>query len=371
MKDVIIIGGGLAGLVNAICMARAGLDVMLIEKRQYPFHRVCGEYISNEVIPFLKSINAYPSSFDPPQMQRFALSSVSGKNVEVPLDLGGFGMSRYNLDNFLYEKAKRAGAIFRLNTTVDQVSFEGDHFQVEASNGSEVWKSRIVVGAYGKRSKLDKMLGRSFISERSPYLAVKYHIEYDVPDDLIALHNFEGGYCGISMVEENKVNLCYLSHRNQLKKYKQIKDLEQAVLCKNPYLATIFKEARFLFEKPLVINEISFAKKSAVENHILMTGDSAGLITPLCGNGMAMAIHSAKVLSDLVGRYFNGEISRKNLEQFYQTRWDQLFGARLFVGRKSQSLFGTKLASELAVFVMKTFRPLAMTIIKSTHGAPF
>lgn len=54
MKDVIIIGGGLAGLVNAICMARAGLDVLLVEKRHYPYHKVCGEYISNEVVPFLQ-----------------------------------------------------------------------------------------------------------------------------------------------------------------------------------------------------------------------------------------------------------------------------------------------------------------------------
>ena len=358
-------------MVNAICMARAGLDVLLIEKRQYPFHRVCGEYISNEVVPFLKSINAYPSSFDPPQIQRFALSSVSGRNVEIPLDLGGFGISRLNLDHYLYERAKKAGAIFRLNTTVDYVSYEGDHFQVRLANGSEFLKSRIVVGAYGKRSRLDKMLARSFVSERSPYLAVKYHIEFDIPDDLIALHNFDGGYCGVSKVEENKVNLCYLSHRNQLKKYKNIKELENKVLCKNPFLATIFKEADFLFEKPLVINEISFAKKNAVENHILMTGDSAGLITPLCGNGMAMAIHSAKVLSDLVSRHFNGEISRKNLEQFYQKRWNQLFGARLLVGRKSQLLFGNTLASELAVSVMKTSRPLAMAIIKNTHGEPF
>ena len=102
-----------------------------------------------------------------------------------------------------------------------------------------------------------------------------------------------------------------------------------------------------------------------------MTGDAAGLITPLCGNGMAMAIHSAKVLSDLVLRYFNGEISRRNLEQFYQQRWNQLFATRLLVGRKTQLLFGNALTSELAVFIMKTFRPLAMAIIKNTHGKPF
>ncbi|MDN5216209.1 NAD(P)/FAD-dependent oxidoreductase [Fulvivirgaceae bacterium BMA12] len=371
MKDVIIVGGGLAGLVNAIIMARAGLDVILIEKKQYPFHRVCGEYVSNEVVPFLKSIDGYPASFDPPQIQRFMLSSVSGKKVEMPLDLGGFGLSRYSLDHHLYELAKKAGSIFRLNTTVDYISYEGDHFQVWLSGGGEILKSRVVVGAYGKRSKLDTALNRSFMKQRSPFLAVKYHINYDIPNDLIALHNFEGGYCGISKVEDEKVNLCYLSHRRQLKKYKSINDLQQNVLCKNPLLATIFNEAEFLFEKPLVINEISFEKKSAVENHVLMSGDSSGLITPLCGNGMAMAIHSAKVLSDLVIRYFKGEISRKNLEQFYQKRWNQLFSARLWVGRRSQSLFGTGLASELAIFTMKNFKPVARTIMKNTHGEVF
>ncbi|HEY8402472.1 MAG TPA: FAD-dependent oxidoreductase, partial [Cytophagaceae bacterium] len=45
-REVIIIGGGLAGLVNAVILADAGLDVLVIEKKVYPFHRVCGEYIS-------------------------------------------------------------------------------------------------------------------------------------------------------------------------------------------------------------------------------------------------------------------------------------------------------------------------------------
>ena len=55
-----------------------------------------------------------------------------------------------------------------------------------------------------------------------------------------------------------------------------------------------------LFEKPEVINEITFEKQDPVSNHILMCGDAAGMITPLCGNGMAMAIHSAKILSGLI-----------------------------------------------------------------------
>ena len=70
--------------------------------------------------------------------------------------------------------------------------------------------------------------------------------------------------------------------------------MERQVLLKNPHLKRIFSEADFVFGRPEVINEISFETKDPVENHILMAGDAAGMITPVCGNGMAIAIHSGK-----------------------------------------------------------------------------
>ena len=54
--DVIVIGGGLGGWTAAIHLRKAGLEVMLIEKRQYPFHKFCGEYLSAEVEPYLSSL---------------------------------------------------------------------------------------------------------------------------------------------------------------------------------------------------------------------------------------------------------------------------------------------------------------------------
>ena len=59
--DVIVVGGGLAGLINSILIRKAGFEVTLIERKKYPFHRVCGEYVSNEVIPFLKSEGLFPA----------------------------------------------------------------------------------------------------------------------------------------------------------------------------------------------------------------------------------------------------------------------------------------------------------------------
>lgn len=371
MKDVVIIGGGLAGLVNALQLARAGFDVLLIEKNTYPFHKVCGEYISNEVTPFLQSIDAYPEALKPPQITQFLLTSNSGRAVAMALDLGGFGISRYAFDHFLYERAKAAGAAFLLNTKVENVEFKEDEFEISLANGEKI-DAGLVIGAHGKRAKLDKKLNRKFIQERSPYIGIKYHIKYDFPENQIALHNFSGGYCGICAIENKKVNFCYLSTRDNLKKFGKIEKMEQELLGQNPYLKKAFSQAEFLTKKPQVINEISFAPKEAIVNRMLMCGDAAGLITPLCGNGMAMAIHSAKVLSDLIVRYYDKKtFDREKLENEYARQWKDLFAQRLRIGRMTQKLFGNAFTSDLTVALAKNIKPLASYLIRQTHGQPF
>lgn len=367
--DVIIIGGGLAGLVNAILLSKNGLSVLLLEKKSYPFHRVCGEYISNEVVPFLKENDIFPNELGVSKINKFWLTSINGKKTEVPLDLGGFGISRYALDEFLYQKAKSYGVEFKLNTTVDKVDFEEDKFIITLKE--EVFQSKLVIGAHGKRSVIDKKLGRRFITKRSPYLGVKYHIQTDFPSDVIALHNFHNGYCGMSKIEGENYNLCYLSHQENLKIFGNIDDMQKAVLYKNPFLKSIFTNSEFLFEKPEVINEISFERKALVENHILMCGDAAGMITPLCGNGMAMAIHASKILSEsILSEWNNGSLNRNMLEQKYIHRWNNMFRFRLWSGRKIQNLFGSNISSNIAVNLAK-IKPVASSIMKLTHGKPF
>jgi flavin-dependent dehydrogenase len=115
LKKIIIIGGGLAGLVAAVKLIHAGIPCMVIEKKSYPFHRVCGEYISNEAVPFLKSLGLYPENFSPPQISRLMLSAINGKSETLPLDLGGFGISRYAFDQFVFQEARRCGVEFQLN----------------------------------------------------------------------------------------------------------------------------------------------------------------------------------------------------------------------------------------------------------------
>jgi len=369
-KTVAIIGGGLAGLLSSLQLVKAGIECILIEKKRYPFHRVCGEYVSNEVLPFLQSLQIFPDDLFPTSIQRFQLSSVSGKSTILPLGLGGFGISRFAFDHYLYEKAKAAGVHFLLDTEATNVTFEKEQFTIDAT--STQLTADVVIGSFGKRSRADVALERSFLRKHSPYVGVKYHVRTSFPEDLVALHNFAGGYCGINAIENKVANICYLIHRDVIRKHGTIAEVENVVLAKNPHLKELFQQSEFLFKKPEVINEITFETKEPVYNHVLMTGDAAGMITPLCGNGMAIAIHSSKIASELVIQFCqNSSYTRAQLEQEYALKWRENFATRLWFGRQVQKLFGSSVASNAAIHLALYSKPLARIIVNNTHGKPF
>ena len=100
-------------------------------------------------------------------------------------------------------------------------------------------------------------------------------------------------------------------------------------------------------------------------------GDAAGMIAPLCGNGMAMAIQSARILTREAMPFIRGEISRDEMESKYREKWNDEFSSRLWRGRQIQKLFGRELTSRIAVSLVMSIPPLARSIIKNTHGRPF
>ena len=367
--DVVIIGGGLAGLTGAIHLSKYGLKVTLIEKNEYPKHKVCGEYISNEVLPYFQWLGLNFSELNPSNISKIQFSNTSGKKINHTLPLGGFGVSRYTLDHYLNQKALANGCQI-IHDSVSNIQFEEDEFTVFTSNNLE-YNSKIVLGAFGKRSNLDLKLNRDFIQKKAPWLAVKAHYSGKFPQDLVGLHNFKGGYCGVSKVENNIINICYLADYETFKEYKNIEEFQSKVLYNNPHLKAIFENCTMLFEKPLTISQISFEKKEAVENHILMIGDTAGLIHPLCGNGMAMAIHSAKIASELVIDFFEHKITnRKELEEKYTQEWNTHFKSRLETGRFLSKILQIEKLTAFLMQLLAIFPFLLPLIIKKTHGKP-
>ena len=133
-------------------------------------------------------------------------------------------------------------------------------------------------------------------------------------------------------------------------------------------MKAIFEKAVIQFEKPLTISQVSFAEKKNVENHVLMIGDTAGLIHPLCGNGMAMAIHSAKLAVENSIDFLENRINRSTLENNYRIDWNNNFKSRLKVGRILGKLLQREKTAQFVLKIVLLFPFLLPIIIKKTHG---
>lgn len=150
-----------------------------------------------------------------------------------------------------------------------------------------------------------------------------------------------------------------------------ISQLEESVLCKNQHLKKIFLNSEKCASFPLTISQINFNKKTEIENHMLMLGDSAGMITPLCGNGMSIALHTAKIASELINDFIAQKISRPEMEEQYKKSWSAHFAGRLKMGRGLQYFFGSERLTNLFVSTFNALPFLATPVIKMTHGKSF
>ncbi len=372
--DIAVIGGGLAGLTLAIQAANAGYKTILFEKESYPFHKVCGEYISMESYQFLLQCGVPLQEWDLPMISKLQISDCEGKRYEFQLALGGFGISRFKLDHSLATIAKQKQVEVYEETKVEDVLFQNDLFTIHTKKGN--YTAKLVAGSFGKRSNLDIKWRRRFSlkskNNLNNYIGVKYHIKYDIDMDLIALHNFQNGYCGISKIEDDTCCICYLTTADQLSYAgNKIEKLEATILSKNQILSEIFSKANFLYDKPLTIAQISFDQKKQVENHVLMVGDAAGLVTPLCGNGMSMAMHASSLAFQQMRLFLEGSITREQMEKQYRKSWKRQFSKRLAIGRIVQSFFGNPLVTRIFLSTMSKTPKLANWLIRQTHGSSF
>jgi len=374
MYDVIITGGGLAGLALSIQVVRAGYRVALFEKEKYPYHKVCGEYISLESWNFLEELGLPLSDWNLPIIHRLLLSAPNGQSLEHELPLGGFGISRYKIDAALADIARSAGVDVYESVKVIDMVFEKTRFVVQTSAGT--FYSTVACGTFGKRSNLDVRWKRTFTRKRSTrlnnYVGVKYHVTGEFPADLIGLHNFKNGYCGVSRIEDDKCCLCYMTTAENLRvSGNSIPEMERKILRQNPHLEQLFSSMKSLFEEPVTISQISFEKRTQVEGHILFIGDAAGMVPPLSGNGMSMALHGSKIAFQCINTFLQGQWARYELEQEYSDQWNRQFGRRLWMGRALQRWFGSEWRTNLLLSSLKPFPKLVSFLIRQTHGQPF
>ena len=139
----------------------------------------------------------------------------------------------------------------------------------------------------------------------------------------------------------------------------------------NPVLYKVFTDAEFLYDAPVTISQISFEKKAQMEQHALLLGDAAGMITPLCGNGMSMALHSAKIAGGLVDDFLQDRISRSEMEKSYIAEWKTIFSKRITLGRFVQNNFGKGWVTSAFLKTANALPFVKRALINGTSGSVF
>lgn len=328
-------------------------------------HKVCGEYLSQEVVPYLRSLGV-PLD-DAPVIRNFVLCNRLGRTIRRELPLGGIGISRYALDQRLYEVAREAGVRFVFEKALE-VSPSGSGVIARTAGG--LHEGKVLLAAWGKRSLLDRQSRRDFWSRESPWMAIKMHFRNTgFPHDQVGLYFFDGGYAGCSLTETGDLNFCCLIRKERFREFADPMAATVGILAENPGFSSIFREAFPVFENPLSISEIDFGSKERIGQHTLYLGDAAHLIYPLSGNGMAMAIHSGRLAGRLTREYISsGEKRFETLAQSYELQWQKSFASRLRWGRVLQAFLTQPYGIDWALRLSFWMPDLFTSAIRHTHG---
>ncbi len=364
MIDAAVIGGGLAGLSAAIVLASQGARVMVFEAKSYPHHKVCGEFLSPESAPVLHYLGVEVGALRAAAIHRARLTVPDGGCWETMLPGAGLGVSLYALDAALAGRAQAAGATVRERTTVTGVRGTlDDGFEVETRG--ETVRARVVIGAQGKRSGIDRVLSRGFMRRSQPYVGLKAHFRGMATADRVELHTFSGGYCGASAIEDGLTNVCLLAREAVLGG--SIPALVARMTAENPYLRAQMAQAEAVTDW-LAIAQVPFVRKALVERDVLMTGDAAGLIAPLAGDGMSMALAGGQMAAETVMGLLRGELSAQRVRAAYPKAWRARFGQRLRVGYALQQAMLSPQVMAVGVRIVRKYPGLGDYFVRVTRG---
>lgn len=357
--DVCIIGGGPAGATLAALLAGRGAGVVLLERDTFPRDKVCGEFLSYDALPLLERMNliADLDAAGAPFIR--ACRIVGAKRIDqFELPHPARGVSRELFDELLFRHAGRCGAQLMSGTTAVEISGN----DVILADGSRI-HAKVIAGSWGRWGRFDTQLKRRFVTDRRHRnFGFKRHYRGTVPpDDSIELHSFRHGYLGVNAIEGGLTNICGLVHASRLSGLRGRWDaFASTIRAERPQLDALYRryepaQPGFLTSEPVI-----FRARSPVENGIVMIGDASGVIDPLTGNGMAMALQSALIAAPPVLRMLAGHW--REGEREYERSHARMFGRRIGWSRRVAALLSRPRLLEALLAVPGSGRlgPLAL-----------
>lgn len=262
-RNLIIAGGGLAGLSLAIALRRRGVEVTVLEAGSYPRHRVCGEFISGVTAETLAALGI-SDLFEDARLHRSLAWHDRGREIHrATLPEPALGISRHVLDERLRERFESLGGELKTGVRARPEPCEGF-----------VW-------AAGRRARTGRWLG------------LKAHVKIPRDHDL-EMHAGSNGYAGLAGVEDGWVNVCGLFRIDRAIASRGTELLPAYLEAGgNHALADTLRDARWREDSFSAVAGFELGHQPPIPG-LLCLGDAECMIPPFTGNGMAMAFQAAE-----------------------------------------------------------------------------
>ena len=338
--DVIVCGGGPAGSTTAFYAAKAGMKVLLLDKSKFPRDKACGGLLTARLFDELPELEKYIKPIIECPSRDVNLYSPSMKyQIDYEFPVGTpWNITRTVFDNAVLEAARDVGAEVMTQTRIKNYEFNGG-VTVKTSNGD--FKGKMVVGATGPADKLasmirekrnikpwsDSQMGTALMWE--PHVGKEFIDKTYSKNSSLLVHFKPGGIEGYGWVFPKKeiLNIGFGGYNRTIKSIK-IKEIWTDYI-------NLLKEDGY-FPKKQEVPPVKGAPlpldgpiKATTMDYTLLVGDSAGMVSPLSGEGIYYGMHAGKIAIDTIKKALEtNDFSQKNLDQYHRD-WNKVFGKEL------------------------------------------
>ena len=304
--DAAIVGGGPAGAAAAFRLARAGQRTILFEREAGRCHKVCGEFISVEAAAHLASLGLDPAWMGAVPIRHVRL--IQGeRTATATLPFPAFSLSRDVMDEALLSAAAAQGAEIRRGSAIRGLTEDADGVTLQSDGAVRARTAFLATGKHELRGHrrppgaINDLIGfkRHLTLAPAQAAVLEHHVEVLL---------FPGGYAGLQPIPGGHANLCLVIE----KRVHDTLDRDWDALV--DYLArrsAIFAErlagAEPHWSKPLSIYGIPYGfvhRQASPARRLHRLGDQLAVIPSFCGDGIAIALHSAALAAD---RHLTGQ----------------------------------------------------------------
>jgi menaquinone-9 beta-reductase len=295
----LVIGGGIAGGAVATHLARAGYEVILIERKAKPHDKVCGEFISGEAVYYLCGLG-----IDLAALGAVPISSVTVHTpraaVGCRLPFAAASISRRLLDEGILRQAAAGGAELRRGRAVRSLQRLDERWIVELDDGCKI----AARDAFLATGKFDLRGWKRPPGHQNDLIAFKLHwrvaaASMNALGPCVELFLFPGGYAGIEPVENGILNLCLVIRARHFAELGGRWELLLSMLRENfSRLHQALAGRQACWNRPLAVASNPYGFVQSRGDGPWRLGDQAAVIPSFSGDGIAIALHSARMAAD-------------------------------------------------------------------------